>query len=430
MKNILSFALLFLLATCSEAQITPEINSWVINTTGATGYNNLPSNVQTVQYSATQVYVSASCIPGYSIGPWVSNPNVPTNQNFVCKFTRAPVQNSGAPIYTSLGNTGLWSNGVAIFNPKDGQYWSGSAFTNGATTTGFNRNALVYEGVSFDNCLGHPAPNGAYHNHVNPSCLYNSTLTTVHSPIIGYAFDGFPVYGAYAYTNTNGTGAIKRMVSSYVLAADTGLVLTGANASTAASTPSTPTTRTGGPPVNSTYPLGNMCEDYIYTAGSGDLDDHNGRFCVTPEYPSGTYAYFVTLDATGNPAYPFVIGPTYYGTVQSGNTGPGGSHVTITESTTVYTPSAGINEMSNDKIRFQAIPNPAQNYVFIYMDKTSKNNVNAKLFDSDGKQVQSIDFLQPSLAYTLDLTGLPDGIYLLVLEADQQRSTCKIIKQN
>ena len=431
MRKIILTVLSSGICILGNAQLSPQITSWVINTTNATGYNNLPSNVQTVQYSATQVYVSASCIPGYNIGPWTANPNLPTNQNFVCKFTRTPVQNTSTPVYTALGNTGLWSNGVAIFNPKDGQYWNGSAFVNGSTNTGFNRNALVYEGISFDACLGHPAPNGAYHNHVNPACLYNYTNTTVHSPIIGYAFDGFPVYGAYAYTNTNGTGPIKRMTPSYVLAPSTGSVLLGANTASAAATPTTPTTRNGGPPVNSTYPLGNMLEDYVYVAGSGDLDSHNGRFCITPEYPSGTYAYFVTIDATGYPVYPFVIGPTYYGTVQAGNTGPNGSHVVISEATTVYTPSSvSINENQNLPIKFEVMPNPTQDYLFIYMGVESKNNVKGSLIDAKGKVVQKIDYLQPSIAYTIDMTSLSNGIYFLILESENQKTTHKIVKSN
>lgn len=428
MKKIFSLLFIFTI-TVYKAQLSPQITSWAINTTSATGYGGILSNVQTVQYSATQVYVSCTAIPSYSIGPWPSNPNLPSNQNFVCKFTRTPVQNTGTPVYTALGNIGLWSNGVAVFNPKDGQYWNGSAFTMGVTTTGFNRNALVYEGISFDACLGHPAPGGCYHNHVSPKCLYNSTLTTVHSPIIGYAFDGFPIYGAYAYTNTNGTGPIKRMVPSYVLAPSTGSVLLGANSASAAATATTPTTRVGGPPVNATYPLGNMCEDYIYVAGSGDLDAHNGRFCVTPEYPSGTYAYFATIDASGNPVYPFVIGPTYYGTVQAGNTGPGGSHVVISEPTTVYTPTtAGVGEISNSKIDYMLVPNPTQDYVYIYMDVKSKNNVMAKLYNSRGDLVQKIDFLQPSIAYTIDLTSLSNGVYYLVMEAEGETIREKIIK--
>ncbi|MEO6302156.1 MAG: YHYH protein [Bacteroidia bacterium] len=429
MKKINLSLILCASALIGSAQLSPLITSWAINTTSATGYNNLPSNVQTVQYSPTQVYVSASCIPGYNIGPWTGNPNIPTNQNFVCKFTLAPTQNTSTPIFTALGNMGLWSNGVAIFNPKDGQYWNGSAFTMGATTTGFNRNALVYEGVSFDNCLGHPAPGGVYHNHVNPACLYNATLTSVHSPIIGYAFDGYPVYGAYAFTNTNGTGPIKRMTPSYVLSASTGSVLLGANTASAAASATTATTRNAGPPVNTTYPLGNMLEDYIYVAGSGDLDYHNGRFCITPEYPAGTYAYFVTIDATGYPVYPFVIGPTYYGNVQAGNTGPGGSHVTISEATTIYTPSStGLSETQNLPIKFTVMPNPTEDYLFIYMDSFSKNNVKGSLIDAKGNKVQSIDYLQPSIAYSLDMTNLSAGVYFLILESNNQKTTQKIIK--
>ena len=46
------------------------------------------------------------------------------------------------------------------------------------------------------------------------------------------------------------------------------------------------------------------------------LDQHNGRFCVTPEYPAGTYAYFATETDTGLPVYPYLIGNTFYGSVQ------------------------------------------------------------------------------------------------------------------
>jgi hypothetical protein len=45
-----------------------------------------------------------------------------------------------------------------------------------------------------------------------------------------------------------------------------------------------------------------------------DLDEYNGRFCVTPDFPGGTYAYFVAIDAGGVPAYPYNIGRTFYGT--------------------------------------------------------------------------------------------------------------------
>ncbi len=72
-----------------------------------------------------------------------------------------------------------------------------------------------------------------------------------------------------------------------------------------------------GPDVSSTYPLGYFIEDYEYVSGLGLLDQYNGRMTVTPEYPNGTYAYFTTIDALGNNAYPYVVGPNYYGIVDT-----------------------------------------------------------------------------------------------------------------
>ena len=56
------------------------------------------------------------------------------------------------------------------------------------------------------------------------------------------------------------------------------------------------------------------------------LDIYNGRMCVTPEFPSGTYAYFISIDSSGNGAYPLIMGPEYYGvpTVTTSTTTMGG----------------------------------------------------------------------------------------------------------
>ncbi|CAN5799975.1 hypothetical protein BH11BAC7_BH11BAC7_05440 [soil metagenome] len=399
-KTIACLLPLFFLLLSVNAQ-TPEILSWMQNTTGATGYNNITSDVQTVQYSATQVYVSCTCIPGYSIGPWNSNPNTPVNQNFVYKITRTPVQNMSTPIVTALGHIGVWSNGVSVFNAKDGMSYNNAGV--------WNRNAYYYEAISFDNCLGHPAPNGEYHNHVNPTCVYDDADSINHSPIIGYAFDGFPIYGAYAYTNTNGTGPVKRMKSSYVLSSNT--------------------TRTNGPAISATYPAGCYIEDYVYSAAAGDLDVHNGRFCVTPDYPAGTYCYFVTIDAQLNPVYPFVLGPTYYGTVPAGNTGPNGGHNTISETTTVFVPATAVSEIANATISFTVLPNPVEDYAFIYVGAESKNNLSGKLFSANGQLLQTINFMQPSIAYSIDMRNYPAGIYFLTLDSGNALLTKKIIKQ-
>lgn len=403
-KHTLLASLCCLLAINSNAQTDPKITKWLQNTT-ATGYGGAISNVQLVQYSASQVYVSATCIPQYTIGPWPGNPNIASPQNIVCQFTRTPAQNTGAPVYTGLGAIGLWINGVAIFNAQDAHYWnnSTSAFVMGTTTSGWNRNALFFEGSGFDDCLGHPQGSGMYHHHVNPKCLYNDADNTHHSPIIGYAFDGFPVYGPYAYTNTDGTGAIKRMTSSYVV--------------------STATTRTAGPPVNSTYPMGSMCEDYVYTAGAGDLDEHNGRFCKTPEYPNGTYAYFITIDASLNPVYPFILGPSYYGTPSTG------THVTPVGPDTTYTPSATAVNAVNKTIKFQVVPNPVEDYAYIYMDVTSMNNVKGNLYNTQGQRVKAIQYMQPTIAYTLDMSDLAPGVYILMMEAGDTRMKETLVKK-
>ena len=227
----------------------------------------------------------------------------------------------------------------------------GSAWTGGGDGV-WRRNAVYAETFTFDPCNAHQPGSGEYHYHDNPICLRyqlndnitganvgtatatyaESTATHTHSPILGWSFDGYPVYGPYGYsTATSATSGVRRMVSSYALRTD--------NTTTRTSLPSWAQTYQGittltssqyGPAVSSTYPLGRYVEDYNYTAGSGDLDQYNGRFCVTPDFPAGTYAYFVTIDATGAPAFPYYLGPQFYGTASGGNV------TSVTETTTSY----------------------------------------------------------------------------------------------
>ena len=117
-----------------------------------------------------------------------------------------------------------------------------------------------------------------------------------HSPIIGWAYDGNPIYGPYGYDTPSG-GSIRSMISGYELREI-------ANR----------------PPI-SLYPEGFFVEDYVYTE-NGDLDEHNGRFCITPEFPNGVYAYFTTInngpaESSGafnkykKPVFPYFIGNSY-----------------------------------------------------------------------------------------------------------------------
>ena len=109
-----------------------------------------------------------------------------------------------------------------------------------------------------------------------------------HSALIGWAYDGNPIYGPFAYKDPNDINSgIKRMESSFV----------------------NNTSYSDRPSVGE-YPSKFFIEDNVYD-GSGDLDIHNGRFGKTPEFPDGVYAYFATRDANDNPVYPYFVGPTY-----------------------------------------------------------------------------------------------------------------------
>jgi hypothetical protein len=110
--------------------------------------------------------------------------------------------------------------------------------------------------------------------------LNSNESPSKHSPIIGWAYDGCPIYGPDGYKNINGTGKLKRLKSSYKF-------------------------NKKGPPTFE------FIEDYEYVEGVGDLDEYNGRFCVTPEFPNGIYAYFCTISNDRTPIFPYIIGNNY-----------------------------------------------------------------------------------------------------------------------
>ncbi|MBS1914430.1 MAG: YHYH protein [Bacteroidetes bacterium] len=410
MKFLATFLLFATVSAAAYAQRTgPEVTSWILNLTGKTGYHGISSNVQQVRYSTDNVYVSCTCIPGYDIGPWAGNPNTPMNQNFVFKITRHPAQNTGTATATPLGHIGVWTNGVSIFNAKDAHSYNNQNV--------WNQNAIIVEGSSFDACLGHPAPNGEYHHHLNPRCLYDDQDSSHHSPIIGFAFDGYPIYGAYGYRNADGSGGVTRMRSSYRLRS-----LTQRN-----SLPDGGTLQQSqyGPDVSPQYPLGFYIEDFEFVQSIGDLDVHNGRFCVTPEYPNGTYAYFVTLDVDGNAAYPYILGPTYYGVVPQGNTGPQSGHNTPAEPVTTYTGTSDV-EAPADARNLNIYPNPATDIATVQAPSTD-GDWRISISDLLGHNVASMGTIAGGTVRTFSVAGLVSGVYLMHLESGAQTRTTRLV---
>ena len=125
-----------------------------------------------------------------------------------------------------------------------------------------------------------------------PNANYEEdTTSNTHSPILGWAYDGNPIYGPYGYSvAVNENSPISRQTSSY-------------NLKTSVSSTRPNTTK---------YPLGAFVQDYEFLQGTGSLDKNNGRFCKTPEYPEGRYCYFLTVDTIGLGVYPYIVGPTFY----------------------------------------------------------------------------------------------------------------------
>ena len=430
-----------ILVTTIQAQTNPAITKWLRNTTGITGrhyvagnftpiVDAVQANIQSVKYDATNAYVAATGIPAYITGPFLDgNPNLATAQNRIFKFPLTPTQNTGTSTATTGGNIGVFINGVALFDYRDGVAWNnttgslcggpGNPTCPGGpmTTQAWTRDAVPAERAGFDCNKAHPA-GGNYHHHQNPSAfnldlLATSTIcntypadglyvinTAQHSPLLGFAYDGFPIYGAYAYTNTNGTGAIARMKSGYQLR--------------------TNTTRTNGPAVNSTYFNGYFREDYEFISHPTDptyLDSHNGRFCVTPEYPNGIYCYFATVDANHNSTYPYVVGPTFYGNVVAGvvTTVPGG---VTTYLATDSTP------LKNTTIHIY--PNPATEFIAIQTD-LMKSDLKVDLIDISGKLVRTSKILQGSTLSIIETDTLYNGVYFIKISNKTDSKSFKVI---
>lgn len=213
---------------------------------------------------------------------------------------------------------------------------------NGGSGDGiWTRNAAFGELETFDYCNGHQPGSGMYHHHINPVCLraqLNDNVLPVatgrlgtqyaekasgwsHSPILGWANDGYPVYGPYGYSEpTNAKSAIKRMQPGFRLRAITQRhSLPDWVLPFQATVSQNLAANQYGPDVSVKFPLGRYVQDYEFVAGLGDLDPYNGRFTVTPEYPNGTYAYFVTIAADGSPLFPYIVNVQFYGASSTAN---------------------------------------------------------------------------------------------------------------
>lgn len=437
------------------SQDNPVITSWLQNTSETGSYyfsgnsttvsNNILVNCQSVEYSDNFAYISTQGIPAYPTGPFSDgNPSNAEAQNNIYKMPLNPQPNNSTPTNTTGGNIGVFINGVALFDYRDGVAWNNNTnYLCGGpgyppcpggpmATQNWNRDAIPAEMGGFDCSKGHPAQ-GNYHHHQNPSAfkldlevvsdicnLYDAEgLYAIdaenHSPLIGFAYDGYPIYGAYGFKNSDGSGGITRIESGYQLR--------------------NITSRTNGPDLNQvvtiaqgpnagsqeTMFLGYFREDYEHVEHTDEeeyLDEHNGRFCVTPEYPNGTYAYFATVDENWNSAYPYAVGPTFYGIYENRIVN------TISESTTEY--------LSNDsfeinEVGVSIIPNPASNLIAVQIKDLITNNLDITLYDINGKVISYKKIYAGSTIAYFNVQTLYNGIYLVRISSENHTTTKRVI---
>lgn len=407
----------------TKSTSTPTVNTTPVTvwpSAGITNNNNgglaqtvpVYADVQRIRYTSTNVYINSSGLASYTMGPFLTNgTNLfgfwPVTQNFTIQL---PITPGAVPVAKAVhggGPIGVMVNGVVIYDLGDAfgfvQTASSPAVTGSDSMGQTNsthpwwRDALAVEVVTFDPGFGHqPGINGQYHYHAEPKALryqlgdnmqatYDSVNHTYnytedysnihHSPILGWSYDGFPIYGPYGYSKPlDPTSAVTRMRSGFVLRnglnETTNIAITGrttlpkwaaiaegfvtlANYTGIGSGYSNgdyilATASLYGPATSytngaTTYSRGRYIGDYDFLGDRGqtqgftgtfDLDQYNGRTCVTPEFPSGTYAYFVTIDANGLPAFPYMLGKQYYGT-RSGT------------SMNVTVPTTGVTELFN-----------------------------------------------------------------------------------
>jgi len=442
------------LAAVASAQPGPSVTSWLQNSTLIGSYymqgnstaisNGILANTQKVEYSTNWVYVTTNGIPAYPTGPFMDgNPSQATDQNAIFKIPLNPTPNTGTPTATTAGNIGVFINGVALFDYRDGVAWNPSTNAlcggpgnppcpgGGGASMDWNRDAVPAEKIGFDCSKGHPAM-GNYHHHQNPSAfkldlnlistvcnLYDADGlyvidSTQHSPLIGFAYDGYPIYGAYGFQNTDGTGGIVRIKSGYQLR----------NITTRTTSPTGQSVSTG-PAVSTTYPLGYFREDYEFVSHPNNpdyLDEHNGRFCVTPEYPNGTYAYFCTVDANWNSAYPYAVGPTFYGVKSAVKV------TSVTEPTTIYT-GAVANEQSLDELKITVFPNPSSDFVAVQAGALMQSSLEVEMYDVTGRLVGKSTLPQGATTTFVDTRLLYDGTYLVRIRSGEEVSSHKILIQ-
>jgi hypothetical protein len=227
----------------------------------------------------------ANGLPDHAVGlfPNPDNPNTIAAQTVTATYALAPtVSATATPMGGPRGAVGFVLNGVKLDPGTGGRCTdAGLCDPSGAGGGTWSMEALATTAFKFgtDANNAHVQPDGAYHYHGIPEGFVSAQNKGKAMTLVAWAADGFPIYARYGYSTAgDASSPIKVLAGSY-------------------KTKSTPDS---GRPSTATYPMGAFLQDWVYVAGSGDLDECNGRTGVTPEFPGGTYYYAMT------DTYPFI----------------------------------------------------------------------------------------------------------------------------
>lgn len=234
----------------------------------------LPANKVEISVSGSYRYIKTNCIPDHATGtfPNAGNPNSIKAQDVTFKMPVKPkALNQKGQRFPGI--FGVAVNGVPL-DPNTGETWDGNPMSKS-----WRYEALTgHINLGCDQNNAHVQPDGTYHYHGIPTALLERlTEGKPKMVLMGFAADGFPFYGPYGYIDPKSPKkGLKKITTGYRLKSGT---------------------RPDGP--GGKYD-GTFLQDFEWVQGKGDLDDCNGRFGVTPEFPEGTYHYYLTYD------YPFI----------------------------------------------------------------------------------------------------------------------------
>jgi hypothetical protein len=301
---------------------------------------------QTVNFGADIGFkTAASCTGKAGYGYWPPGPACATAQTHSFSFPLTPTK-ATTLTSTSSAEIGLFLNGTSIFNWSDANTYNNRGV--------WHNTAVAFEGNTMDICNGHSA-NGDYHHHFYSNCLATQLNDdgSGHSPIYGYAFDGYPIYGPWTAAGTLAKSGWK--TRSYLASSATGcgvdyarscLMVDQTDPSKGTTTASSNGPSTQGSATNLLNQSvaavsGIYAEDYYYDTSCGDcLDVHNG----IDDNDGRGYHYVLTVtqnaDGSLSPAFPYILGLTYAGVPHGSSSG--GGLATVTKVSPAYgSPSGG-----------------------------------------------------------------------------------------